>query len=189
MQSLCGLIGCCASHRRTAVAATGNHWSLKAPGRSIASRGDDPVAGALFARAIACVTTRVGAAPARKPAAPLRPMNRRRSGLSRLASARPPDFPAVCPVSSAPGWHRAELLHVELPFVSNQSAHGPEVSAYWLAPSHWLLRVPVAGCARTLLARAQVLLVPLRQVTGYDIFVERDYAEYLREWVALAARI
>jgi heterotetrameric sarcosine oxidase gamma subunit len=44
-------------------------------------------------------------------------------------------------------------------------------------------------CARTLLARAQVLLVPLRQITGYDLFVERNYAEYLRERVALATRI
>jgi hypothetical protein len=34
------------------------------------------------------------------------------------------------------------MLQLELPFVSNQSAHGPEVSAYWLAPSHWLLSLP-----------------------------------------------
>ena len=148
------------------------------------------------------------------------------------------------------------VLQLDLPVVSNQSAHGPQVSAYWLAPAHWLLRVPdengqkladrlrhaihVAGaasggaaeealhaavtvvseafvgirlqgsgaasllshgcaldlellipgrCARTLLARTQVLLVPLRHVAGYDLFVERNYAEYLREWVSLAARI
>ena len=146
------------------------------------------------------------------------------------------------------------LLQFELPVIANRSVHGPAVSAHWLAPSHWLLRVPEAEeqklstelrralrdataatesaavdslsaavtsvsdafvgirlqgsgaadllsqgcpldlaqlvpgcCARTLLARAQVLLIPMTQLAGYDLFVERSYADYLQEWIAAAA--
>jgi sarcosine oxidase, subunit gamma len=42
-------------------------------------------------------------------------------------------------------------------------------------------------CARTVLARAQVLLISLDVAGGYDCYVERSQAEYVRQWITTAA--
>ncbi len=42
-------------------------------------------------------------------------------------------------------------------------------------------------CARTLLARAQIMLIPLHSAGGYDLFVDRSHADYLQQWIKAAA--
>ena len=41
-------------------------------------------------------------------------------------------------------------------------------------------------CARSLLARAEVLLLPIGPPAAYEIWVERSHADYLRRWIAAA---
>jgi len=137
----------------------------------------------------------------------------------------------------------AQVLQTDLPAIANQVRRGAGVDVFWLAPSHWLVRVPLsreagtaaalaaaaaahpaavtvvsdacagfrlsgtgaselpaqgcpldlrtltAGtCARSLLARAQVLIVPLRDGPGYELFVESSHARYAELWLGTALR-
>jgi sarcosine oxidase subunit gamma len=45
----------------------------------------------------------------------------------------------------------------------------------------------VGRCAQTLLARAQVVLVPRTDEPAYRVFVRASFAEYLAEWLLDAA--
>ena len=137
------------------------------------------------------------------------------------------------------------ILQIELPQQANRYLRRGELSACWMAPSHWLLRLPeqdesalvakltnfavsadcsdqaavtvvsdayigiglkgpgamrvlAAGCplelgrlgpgycARTLLARAQVMLIVLNDRAEYELLVDRSHADYVRQWLATA---
>ena len=43
-----------------------------------------------------------------------------------------------------------------------------------------------SACARSLLARAPVLIAPLPNSEGFEIWVERSHAPYLRQWLETA---
>lgn len=48
-------------------------------------------------------------------------------------------------------------------------------------------RLPAQRCARTLLARTQVLIAPLDAKPGFEVWVERSHATYAERWLAAAA--
>ena len=50
-----------------------------------------------------------------------------------------------------------------------------------------LHRLTAGTCARSLLGRAQVLIVPLRDGPGYELFVERSHAGYAELWLRTAS--
>ena len=41
-------------------------------------------------------------------------------------------------------------------------------------------------CARTLLARAQVMVIVLEQGSGYELLVERSHSDYVQQWITAA---
>lgn len=46
-------------------------------------------------------------------------------------------------------------------------------------------RFPIGSCARSVLARASVLIV--RDSGGFEVLADRSYADYVARWLALAA--